>query len=462
MPRLIFLSLKRLILSGCAAVALSACAATVDQSGTFADLSASVGDRAGGELAWRKDSGAAAQIDTRIAELLAAPLTLDGAVQLTLLANGDLQARFADLGMAKADLVAAGLIENPVLDVSVRATDHLAVLEFGIFQNLLDVLMRPSREKVADAAYRAEASAVAQDVVSAVGETRRSYFALLGARNAAAVLDEVRSAAEASSELAAQFHAAGNISDLELAEEQASYQDALIAADMARIHAAEAERDFNHAVGSPEAAAQVGETLPAPPPAAMAAADFDSALAHRLDLAAARRGVDAAVAELKHVTDYRLWQQLEIGAAVEREDDGEWTAGPAFALSLPLFNQGQPEVARSAMAVLKAENQVKALEGSIRAEVRAARTKVDVMSELLGRYTAKVLPLKAEIVRLKQREYNFMLVGAFELLIAKREEGEAYHQYIEALGEYWRARVDLLDAMGGGPMKVGTSTGGPA
>jgi len=41
-----------------------------------------------------------------------------------------------------------------------------------------------------------------------------------------------------------------------------------------------------------------------------------------------------------------------------------------------------------------------------------------------------------------------MLEGQFELLLAKRQEYEAYQGYLEAVRDYWLARTDLARAVG--------------
>jgi len=60
-----------------------------------------------------------------------------------------------------------------------------------------------------------------------------------------------------------------------------------------------------------------------------------------------------------------------------------------------------------------------------------------------------VLPLSERFVALTQQEYNFMLRGTFELLLARRDEIEAYRDYIEVVRDYFIARSDLERAAGG-------------
>ena len=52
--------------------------------------------------------------ERQLADLLAKPLTVEQAVQVALLNNRGLQASYAELGVAEADLVQAGRIANPV------------------------------------------------------------------------------------------------------------------------------------------------------------------------------------------------------------------------------------------------------------------------------------------------------------------------------------------------------------
>jgi cobalt-zinc-cadmium efflux system outer membrane protein len=61
-----------------------------------------------------------------------------------------------------------------------------------------------------------------------------------------------------------------------------------------------------------------------------------------------------------------------------------------------------------------------------------------------------VLPLTTEVVELKLKEYNYMFVGAFDVLLARREASEADLAYVKTVGEYWQARAELDAALGGG------------
>ncbi|MDX2143837.1 MAG: TolC family protein [Rhodospirillaceae bacterium] len=448
---------RLLFLVGSLAV-LGACA-SVDQDKAFSDFKQSLGERVSQDLVWRRGGEADGAVDARISELLAKPLTLDGAVQAALLNNRDLQARYAELGIAQADLVAAGLLSNPVFELMVRPTTNpseFANLEFALAQNILDLFQRPARLRVAEAAYAGTQSAVAQGVIATINEVRHAYVEAVGARNALSVKAEVETAAAASSQLAQRFHEAGNISDLELAEEREAYEDAALESIALDLEAKEATETLAALLNVAPAQLTIAGNLPEPPKSDPPAEGLEAiALERRFDMIAARKAIDAALADLKLKTDWRLWKDVELTLSAEREGDKQWAIGPSIALALPLFDQGQPEVAQAAAAALKAENEARALEAEIRRDVRTAAHRVTAARKMIERYRTSALPLKQDIARLKQEEYNFMLIGVFEVLVARREQSEAFHGYVETVRDYWLARADLANATGGGPLSTG-------
>jgi outer membrane protein, heavy metal efflux system len=446
------ITFSRFLTSSALALSLSACA-SVDQEAAFGGLKSTLGDRVTQDLAWRRDGASDAAITAKVDELLAKELSFDGAVQLALLNNRGLQARYADIGIANADLVQAGLLSNPVLDLMIRPTTNPSdgsILELGLAQNVLDVFMRPARQRVAKAEFEKTQSEVAADVVATVGQVRGAYVQAVGARNAVAVVKEIAAAGEASWELAQRFHNAGNISDLQLAEEHAIHEDMQVLVDKKGLEAGSALEDLAALLNVAADAVKLPEKLPdLPATDATPENAVTIALDRRLDMAAARKDVSAHLEQLKLTTSSRLWQEIELKVDAEREPDGQWAIGPGLAIALPLFDQGGPAVARAASALMKAESDMREREAHIRAEVRKAMANVGTVRRIAQRYLRTILPLKQDIVRLKQEKYNFMLIGVFDVLMAKREETSAYLDYVEAVRDYWLARAELANAMGG-------------
>ena len=68
---------------------------------------------------------------------------------------------------------------------------------------------------------------------------------------------------------------------------------------------------------------------------------------------------------------------------------------------------------------------------------------------MIDHYRRTVLPLREQIVDLTLKNYNYMLIGAFDLLMAKQQEFEAYQKYLEAIRDYWIIRADMQRSLGG-------------
>src|SRR5690606_31646968 len=130
-------------------------------------------------------------------------------------------------------------------------------------------------------------------------EVRRAYYHYLSASQIAAMREAVAEASTLSAELAARFHAAGNISALQLAREQANATLARHAAANARAERLEARLTLAKRLGL--AGRSHRWSLPGRLPLPVAdeldvASLLTQAHAQRADLAAARLALDAASA----------------------------------------------------------------------------------------------------------------------------------------------------------------------
>ena len=105
----------------CTVLMLATGCATFDQRAGFSDVSTAVEARSGKRVVWNLSTELDAQVAQEVHALLQDTLTVDGAIQVALLNNRNLQALYADLGVAQADLVQAGLLRNPVFDGAVHA-----------------------------------------------------------------------------------------------------------------------------------------------------------------------------------------------------------------------------------------------------------------------------------------------------------------------------------------------------
>ncbi len=435
-----------LVIAGCA---------QVPKEAGFNDVKNLVEQRVDYNIHWNQQTEADKEVEKAIEELFKEELTPEASVQIALLNNPNLQAIYEDLGVTQADVVEAGLLENPVIFGQARfpnKSEESTNYEFGIAQNFLNILMQPSRKKLSAIRFDQVKLHVADEVIQLVAKVRRSYFQALGAKQVRNLRKEITVAAGNSFELAQRLHSAGNISDLELATENAHFEQSRL--DLANSETAllDAREQMTRLMGlwGSQTNWRLPEQLPDIPAAEIPLENLESmAIENRLDMAAEKKAVEALAQALGITIDWRWVGQIEVGVSTERETDRTWVTGPSLAIELPIFNQRQADIARLEAKLRRSQKRLTAQAIAIRSEVRSLRNRLIMQRNMVDHYLRTVLPLREQIVDLTLKNYNYMLTGAFDLLIAKQQEFEAYQKYLEAIRDYWIIRADMQRSLGG-------------
>ncbi len=391
--------------------------------------------------------------EAHVAVLLDRPLTVDDAVQIALLNNPDLRVTYSRLGFAAADLYDAGRLSNPRLSVALldsSAADERDQQTVGLTQSFTDLLLLGARSRFGKGEFERVQQTVAHAVLELASEVKSAYYRLVGARQAADVRALTAKAARTSADLAQRFFDAGNLPRRELAMEQA-------AASQARLEAlsTEAEVTANRVALArlmglhPQTHWSVAGRLSVPLvqdeelPELLALAD-----ASRLDLAAARREVELLSDSRDVARRYRWLGDVEVGIERERETDGTRLTGPTLELELPIFNQRAAGVLRADAQLERARGRLDVIERDVANGVALAHAQVLAGRQRAHEYRTALIPQREEIVARTQEQVNFMLLGQFELLLAKQAEYDAYQGYLESVRDYWLARVELGRAVG--------------
>lgn len=441
---------RALLVLPCAAAALTALGcAHVDAGPAFQDVSELVADRQPAELSWPQA--------TNPPEIRAATvLDRNSIVQLVLTHNAQLQATFEDLGIAAADLAQASTLQNPTLHVSARSPEGAVSgtnIELGLAQNLLQLFTLRSQRRIATTEFEETKLRIAQTVLDTARGAELAYLDLVAANQQLDLRQTILEAAEAGFELAQRFHDAGNINELQLRREQSLFEaarTAALGAELGRSRARKSLRDLLGTWGESEANWTTGARLPDVPANDPDLAQLElQAVAERYDLQAGIQEVRALELALGLNRRWRLLGGLEIEASAERELDGEWVIGPGIDLELPIFNQGQPRVARAEAALRRAERSLEAKIAMVRSEVVQLREQLNLERTMARLYIAEIIPLNERTVVLAQEQYNYMLAGIFEVLESKQNEYQAYETYIDTVRDYWQTRTKLRFAVGG-------------
>ncbi len=429
--------------------------AQVPKEAGFNEVKDLVGQRVDYNLHWNQTTEADRAVKKAIEELLNKELTPETAVQIALLNNPNLQAVYEDLGITQADVVEAGLLENPVLFGRARFPNKSAEsnnYEFEITQNFLNLLMLPARKKLSAIRFEQVKLHVADEVIRWVADVRKSYFTVLGAKQIRDLRNEITLAGGNSFELAQRLHSAGNVGDLELAHEKAQFEQARLELSHSEAAYLDAREQLTRYMGlwGPQTSWRLPEQLPDIPAAEIPLEHLESvAIENRLDLAVERKAVEALAQALGITVDWRWVGHVEVGISTERETDKTWVSGPSLAIELPIFNQRQADIARLEAQLRRSQNRLAAHAIEIRSAVRSLRNRLIMQRNRIDHYRLTVLPLREQIVDLTFKKYNYMLIGAFDLLMAKQQEFEAYQKYLEAVRDYWIIRADMQRSLGG-------------
>ncbi len=441
----------------CAAWVLAGCAGFTKERG-HDQVSALVAERSGFKTGWETGSPERAELDARVDALLKDGLTRARAVQLGLLNNPALQATYEELGVSQADLLQAGMLSNPTLGlglgIPLRGPTDLVEVEFSLVQNVLDLFLLPVRKEMAADQFAADTLRVAHEALGVAADAADAFIAAQAARQDVMLKQRTLEAAEAAAELAVLQRAAGNLSELRVATEQAAADDARLMLGTAELHEVEAREALNRLLGLSGGRTKwsLAEDLPEVPAQDPPLGNLERvAVERRLDLMALRKQADLLSNAVSLAKSSALFGTVEVGIAGKHEAGHPFLLGPSLTLELPIFDRRGAMIARLEATHRQAERRLTAATIDARSDVRVARARLVNARDRVEKLKTSLLPLRARIVELSQQHYNGMFVSAYDLLRAKQDQVAAYGEYLASVGGYWQARAALERASGGKP-----------
>ena len=422
--------------------------ASLDES--FNDVSSKVLSRTGKRVQWNRGTPQDAEAERFVRSLLKRPLTPNSAVQVALLNNHELQATYEEIGIAQADVIEAGLLRNPLFSIERRLPGQ--ALEVELLTQFIDILFLPARKRAARAQLEAAKARVGNEILKTVAEVRAAFYEHEGNLQLGDLTAEIERAAAASAEAALQLHQAGNIRDLELANEEALHVQAKLDVGKGQTLAVDSREKLNKLIGAwgEQTNWTIAPRLPDPPKQEVGAAGLESrAIEQRLDLVALRYEALGQARSLGFARFQEVAQQFEIGGHYVREIPGEHSIGPSFRIPIPLFNFGQGVKARGEAKLRQLQQRYLGLAVQIRSDVRTARDRMLNARAIVDYSQGTMLPLRHRVLEESQLQYNAMQISLSDLLRAKQEEVNAARQSVEAQRDYWVARAELEKAVGG-------------
>lgn len=447
-----------------AVVLLSGCATLTPQAG-FDEVSRDSGSRLEQKIHWYQGGAEDQAARQAVDALLAKELDVDGAIQLALLNNQQLQATYTELGISQANLVQAGLLRNPVFSGTWKY-EHgdrgRPALDFELGFEFLNILFIPLRTKVAEAEFTLAKHRVTAMVLDHAAATRSAFYRYQADAWIVDIMAEAVAAASASLGAAERLRAAGNITEAMLDGYRLLAAEARLAHGRASAAAGASREQLNVLMGLDgrsanwTAAAQLAP-LPATPLNLSAVEQQARDVSLDLEILRARIGVLAAVAGIKKVES--VLPDLELGYAWEKSIDGEIESGPAISLPIPLFDFGQARRYAAAMEMERAQADYLAKAVEVQSAARAAVARLKATRGAVETMVDELIPLSARMQKAALLEYNAMQIGVFRLIGAYEKRLTIYQRFVEALRDYWLARADLQTLLSGRAVEI---TAGPA
>ena len=172
---------------------LAGCASTAIDS-NFGEVQSLTQSRLGAEVKWLRSSEAREQATKDVQSILAQPLTADDAVRLALAYSPALQATLYDSAAASATAAQGARLPNPVFTFErlVRGQGADRDLDSGrsLGISLFDLLLLPSRMRIASFQQQQLQLRLAGDVVQAATEARQNWIRAVAAQQQVQYADQ--------------------------------------------------------------------------------------------------------------------------------------------------------------------------------------------------------------------------------------------------------------------------------
>lgn len=391
-----------------------------------------------------------AEVREAVRRLLQSPLDAEAAVRIALLNNRSLRATLYGLDVAKGLLIQARALPNPVLEGELLP-GPTSELELRLELDLTRLLLAPLRSRVASAELDAARFQVAAQVLQTAYEVRIAFYVYQAAEQRKTIGEQALEALAAGRDMTRAMFEAGNIPELELAQQEAAYEQAEANAAQLGLEVAEQRERLNRLLGL--SGEDLGWTSRGPlPPVPEASKVWEipaervleaslelAALKGRLDATARRQGLIQAEGWLPDVS-VGVFGITEL--AEERGAEAvPWQVGGSLTVTLPLLNsqRGERMVNRATLQALR--EQYEGLVIDLQSEVRQSQQRLEAARVKALRYQQVIVPAQQRVAQQLLLHYNAMQLGIFQLLQGQREQLEVALTAVDATREYWEAHA---------------------
>jgi outer membrane protein, heavy metal efflux system len=399
-------------------------------------------------------------------------LTLDQAIDITLERSRDLQAKFFEIPMARADTLQAGLRSNPVfyqdgqlLQYKGSSTQFSRAAPGGPSQydtNIsypLDIShKRQARKTVASRAERVLEAQYQDAIRNRIDDVYTAYASALGARQTVRYAIESVKALEKLRTLTEQLHGKGQIALADLNAVKIKLRIARLGLSDAEAAYRRAKLDLGALMNLPNDKARVMElrgTIDdvAGPPGSLE--DLSQvALEARPDVVSFRLGIDRAEADVRLAKAnafsdvYVLWQPFTFqdNSPYGLKSQYSWALG--VTVPLPVYNRNQGGIQRAKLNVTQSAVQLSDLERQVRIDVEKAVQEYSVTRGLVADLRNEVIPEARQVRDAAFRSWTGGETSLIVYLLAQLDYNDVVKRYIDTAIRHRQSMLALNTAVG--------------
>jgi cobalt-zinc-cadmium efflux system outer membrane protein len=378
-------------------------------------------------------------------------LTEEEAVAIALWNNAQFQADLVELGFARADLIEAGLLRNPLFTLlfpwgpkQLEATLSLPIEFFW---------QRPKRVAAAKLNVEQVADNLIQHGLNFIRDVRLAYTELYVTRESAKIVEEE---ADLLNEIAAIASVRLKVGDISKLEETAFHLEAARTQESSILLARDAELAEERlktllGLGLKEVTIKLS-LEPIPLEQNHKPTDLlNTAFAARPDLRAAEIAIEAAGKRVgwERSKIFNLTAMLDANA-VGKEG---YERGPGVELELPILNWNKGKISRAQKELEQAAKQYMAVKHRIGREVLEAHTNYLAAQQALKILQVDILPAARTATKNAEQAYSIGEISYLELLDFKRQLLDSRLREAGAEADMRRAMANLEYSIGFKPIK---------
>ncbi|GJL78188.1 MAG: copper tolerance protein [Nitrospinaceae bacterium] len=433
---------------------LVAACATVNPQRDFDAVSSSTKSKIGHSVTWQQSEEDKKQTRIVLEKLLEGGVTRQEVVRIALMNNQDLQTKFEFLGIARADVVQAGLYSNPSID---------ALLEFpvkgafgvgpdlNLLFSLSDLWNVPLRKKIAVLDGQKVTLQVIEEILKTAAEAREAFDEVLFQNALHDSSQKNIKLFESAFDKSKLYYQSGLVNDLELWLAESTLYEEKMALAKIETDLQAAQTALLRQLGMDPLKSMIeiqGEFQETQAVDLQPGQAWNFALENRADLKIFRFQIEQSKWVLQ-LQEARIYGDVNFGGNYTKELEGGKSSGPLLSFQIPIFDQNQAGIARAQYQLRQSEKELAANEIKAKEEILGLIQKLKFQHKKATLLRDKMLILNRKTEKFAEKFYNAMQLNAFSLIEARRRVLNTFRNYLKARRDYQHVKTTLEVALGG-------------